>query len=318
MRQIRLVTVLVIVGCVAAAGCTIMPGPSVGTPSTVASSPTPAITSVSASATPSPTTVLESPAPKTASKATVILNAPDMVFSRPEDQLHAPETFVIDGDSLTIADRVHKLLVTYRNGQRTGTIPFPDMKIQDMASRGDQYYFLDPDQIHVAEYTLGADKTLHRTAAWNLPAEAWLIRWDGDSLAARLIMSGSWVSVTGSDPITPNPKYSLRGHTFEIIDGPLTIKIPVRWEPIEIDLVDREGDYSYYEVTDNYTRPDASQVYVSYIYQFDNQGHFIHSYTLHMARGYKPAREIQIDNGQVYQLHTTKKTAQILRLAPNP
>jgi hypothetical protein len=301
-----------VIAGLAVAGCVSAPTQAA---STASASP---VVSASSSATPAVITVVPSPASKTPSKATVILDAPEMVFSRPEDQLHAPETFVIDGDTLTIADRVHKLLVTYHNGQRTGTIPFPDMNIQDMAIRGDHYYFLDPDQIHVAEYLLGADRLLQRTATWSLPAEAWLIKWDGQYLAAHLVERNTWVSATGSDPITANPTFGLEGHTFEIFDGPLTMKIPTRWEPIGIDLVDREGDYSYYKVTDNYTRANATQVYISYIYQFDNQGHFIHSYTMRIAKVYKPAREIQIDNGQVYQLYETEKTAQILRLAPNP
>jgi hypothetical protein len=296
------------------AGCTaVRPSPT--------SSGSPASPAISATASPTTVpsiTVVSAPAPEVPSRAIVMLDAPHMVFSRPEDQPHAPETFVVTGDRITVADRVGKQIVTYQHGRRIATTPFPTIKIADMAIRGDRYYFLEADQTEVDEFTLNpSTNKLDRTGTHQLPAQADLIGWDGESLVAQLLEANKWVLVNGPGPITPSPTFSLRDHRFQVTDGPLRLEIPTRHEPIGIELLARDNQGTYYRVDDNYTKSNGEQIYRTYVYQFDTAGRFVHSYTLTEATDYKPSREIQIADGRIYQLLITRETAKVLLLKPN-
>ena len=301
----------------AISGCTVSPQPDLpsGTASAAVSPTSPATTT--SPATPR-LTVVRTPAADAPSKAQALLDQPKMVFTRPDDQPHAPETFVVRGDTVTIADRVNDQIVTFQNGRRIAAIAFPDLKLADMAIRDGHYYFLNAlDQREVDEYVIDATGTLTQVGTQTLPAEADRIGWDDGRLVAQLIEHNTWVAVDGSGPVPANPTFDLNGRGFRVNDGHTVLEIPTRHEPIGIDLIARDADYTYYQVYDNYVRANAEQVYRGYVYQFDRSGQLVHTYTLHVAIDFKPSRELQIVDGRVYQLFVTNKTAQVLLLEPN-
>ncbi|WP_143483665.1 hypothetical protein [Propionicimonas paludicola] len=263
-------------------------------------------------------TVVRAPAADAPSKARVLLDQPKMVLTRPEDQPYAPEAFVVRGDTVTIADRVNKQIVTFQNGRRIGAVAFPDLKLADMAIRDGHYYFLNAlDQREVDEFVMDDTRTLTQVGNQILPAEADRIGWDDGRLVAQLTEQNTWVAVDGSDPVVANPTFELNGRGFRITDGHTVLEIPTRYEPTGVELIARDADYTYYQVYDNYVRANAEQVYRGYVYQFDRSEQLVHTYTLHVAADVKPSRELQIVDGRVYQLFITNKTARVLLLAPN-
>jgi len=346
-------TVLVLAGILSVAGCTTnAPAPSttpVATGISVSASVSPASTATTAAVpTTVPTVVVRDLPPMKPAKARELVNDPSLVEYTPGgDEPRGPNTFWVSGDEVVISNEnpEQPVLVTYRDGRKVRTVRTPDTGCLDLRVDGDRYWILgfeftdgvadgattpvQDTQEYAAEYVLskGADR-LTEVARIPLPpdtdydfgatAEDNYVQWSGGSLERTdtglfaVPAGGPTIRIDGTGTVPDAPSIRSKGKTVVIKDPGFTAKIRTRIGGAEAWLMSRYGGRVFYEVNDG-SGPNRG-----YLYEFTATGTLVHTYTLHDEYAMSPTRPIVItDDGQVYQLLISTKTARILHIPPN-
>jgi len=327
-----LTTALALVLC---AGCTEVPtqttaapAPTVGIPTTLGPSRS-ASPSAGESASPTARALRDVPiAPKKASDFDVIMSDPKLLVTEPDDPW-GPETFAVFGNQVVLEDSVDFGMLTYTEGRRTGRGQLDTDEwtmVDDLQARDSELYVLQGDgdtatnrKVHVYSRGAGGALTLVRV----LPGE--FIRGNGPasiSFAGPNVVGSSFndpdVLLDGPGPL---PDLTLdvtkKAYTVELAGAP-PLRIHTRYAPAGIDLLRLDDDYAYFFVEDYDLDSDAGD-YAADVYRIAlTSAGTDASYTLAASPGYVPDRQVQVFDGQVYQLRGTDKAVQVLRLHPNP
>jgi hypothetical protein len=255
--------------------------------------------------------------PEKPTGATLIVDDPSTVLAQPDNEPYGPSTFYVQGDTITMDDRVNDKIAIYRNGKRIKNLASTDNCCADLLINDDHYWILgiDDNEYKVFDYVLkpGAKRltlVAKYPAAGNPPL--WITR-EGEDIVLQE-MGGELHLIAGTAPLVAAPKLTTLKHGFEIGDGQTTIKIATRATPLGIGLVARTDSYDYYWVTDNGPGPNYG-----WIYQLTKAGELFRTYTLVPPGDRAPSRPFQIaPDGRLYEMVTTNKTTRIYRIAPNP
>lgn len=333
------VLVVVVAGVLAMTGCTAITSTPTAAPATTAgsispvpsASPSGSSTSTTASPTAVPTVTVSDLPPMKPSKAEQVVNDPSLIDFHRGAAPDGPATFSVDGNNVVVDNELpeHPLLVAYRNGRKIRTVRSPKDCCIDLRVEGDRYWTLGD---YATEWLLKKDANrLTKVKGITLPPETETsstgedspnpVHWDfgrlerTDTGLFAVPSDGPAVLLEGTGTVPDAPPMHREGKTVVIEDPGFTAKIRTRAkdaEDAEAGFLSRYGDYVYYEVTDG-VGPNWG-----YIYQFTTTGTLVNTYTLHQGFIQTGNRIIVItDDGQVYQLVITTKTARILRLTPN-
>lgn len=246
-----------------------------------------------------------------------MLSDAKLVTAAGPDEVDAPQSFAVTGDTFMVDDPGHAAIVNYVGGRRESSLNFSPT-IRDMAACGAHFYVLTEDATTVLQYTLDAGGSPSAQGASFTVKQADLISCSDDSLFARLANGGAWVSVTGPDPAPTTPTFTTGPEGFTIVDGARTLAIPTRWTPGSIMLLDRSPRFATYLVTEGELTKHGQVVTHTFLYQVDAEGRPTRSFTLLDAPGFVPVRQVQIVGNAVYQLRVVDATVQIVELEPNP
>jgi|GEM_PF-3369481 len=346
---------LLAAGIVTVPMAVVVTGCTASTP-TPSLSPVATATSASASVTPTnsastaavPTTVVRDLPPSKPAKAREVVNDPSLVEYTPGgDEPRGPNTFWVSGDEVVISNEnpEQAVLVTYRNGRKIRTVRAPEDGCLDLRVEGDRYWILgfeftdgveggatvpvQDTREYAAEYVLpkGADRLTQVTRIplppgtdydFGATPEYNYVQWDGGSLERTdtglfaIPASGPVIRVEGTGTVPDAPPMRSEGKTVVIKDPGFTANIRTRAKGADVWLVRRYGGRVFYQVD------DGSGANWGYLYEFTTTGTLVHTYTLHNGYAMNPTRTIVItDDGQVYQLLISTKTARILRIPPN-
>nr|WP_300143466.1 hypothetical protein [Propionicimonas sp.] len=325
-RSIR-VPVVVLVGVLCVTGCTVgTQAPS--TPSATVASSRASPTSTAPTATVPTVIVRDLPPTKPATGQVVVNDASLIEYNPGGGELHGPVTFSVSGDKVVIDNELpdRPRLVIYRNGRKVRTLQSPNDCCIDLRVEGDRYWTLGEE---AAEYVLkeGADRlTQVRRVALPPDTESNLgtapdpdyVQWAGgllqrtDTGLFAVPFEGPPVLLEGAGVAPTDPDTDNEGKTVVIKDPGFTARIRTRDTEATATLMARHGGYVYYEVADG-VGPNWG-----YIYQFTTGGTLTHTYTLHEGYIQTSNRTVVItDDGQVYQLVITTKTARVLHIPPN-
>lgn len=259
-----------------------------------------------------------------------MVNDPSLVEAIPPN---GPVTFSVSGDEVVIDNELPRRaqLVIYRNGQKVRTLRSPGGCCLDLWVQGNRYWTLGinvNDRVFAGEYVLnkGADRltNVSRTKlpkdTAHLPADSPddEVSWDygrlqrTDTGLFAVPLSGPAVLLEGTGPAPTDPPYRNNRKTVIVEDPGFTAKIHTRHKGTSVRLMSRSGGCVFYEVNDG-VGPNWG-----YIYQFTTTGTLVHTYTLHEGFIQTGNRIVVIsDDGQVYQLVVTTKTARVLHIPPN-
>ncbi|WP_143483643.1 hypothetical protein [Propionicimonas paludicola] len=287
--------------------------------------------------------------PMKPAKAREVVNDPSLVEYTPGgDEPRGPNTFWVSGDEVVISNEnpEQPVLVTYRNGRKVRTVRTPDDGCLDLRVEGDRYWILgfefadgaadgattpvQDTQEYAAEYVLpkGADR-LTEVKRITLPPDSGnapvtgdlpddYVQWDDGSLERTdtglfaVPAGGPTIRIDGTGTVPDAPPTRSEDKTVVIKDPGFTAKIRTRIGGAEAWLMSRYGGRVFYEVDDG-SGPNRG-----YLYEFTASGTLVHTYTLHDGYAMSPDRPIVItEDGQVYQLLISTKTARVLHIPPN-
>lgn len=318
--------ILSVTGCTANSASPNTSPAVTGAPASASASPASSASTVAV-----PTVVVSALPSIKPAKAKEVVNDPSLVEYTPGgDEPQGPGTFSVSGDNVVIDNDLpqQSVLVTYRNGRKVRTVRSPDDCCIDLRVEGDRYWVLGDD---ATEWILkkGANQltkvkriALPPDTDYNYGAtpEADYVQWEGgllqrtDTGLFAVPSGGPTVLLEGTGTGIAPTDWSMHneGKTAVIKDPGFIAKIRTRAKGADADLLSRYGGYVYYQVTDN-VGPNWG-----YIYQFTTTGTLVHTYTLHQGYAMNPNRPIVItDDGQIYQLLISTKTARVLHIPPN-
>jgi len=326
-RWSALVLAILLTGCTAPA----VPAPSASTigmtPDATASPP--ASPSASPSANPPALEWKDIPvAQKKVSAFDVILSDTKLLVLD-ADEPYGPYMFAVFGDQVLLDDPGDGDVLTYTNGHRTAaaTIDSPNDYPEDLLPHGSELYVLQGDggtgtnrKVHVYRRDSSGKKLTRvrvlpgELVAGNAQAS---IHFSGPNLVGE-----AWgdepVLLDGPGPLS-EPTLDIKNKVFTVkLPGSQPLRIHTRYAPDSIDLVSLDDDYAYYlaEDFDADSDPEDAGLYV-YRVALSATGTDA-TYTLADSPGYEPSRQVQVVDGQVYQLRATSKVVQVLRLHQNP
>jgi len=239
-----------------------------------------------------------------------------------------PVTFSVSGDDVVTDNELpdQAVLITYRNGRKVRTVRSPADCCIDLRVEGDRYWMLGD---YATEWVLKKDAnrltkvkriTLPPDTEWSSRGEENpdAVQWDGGRLERTdtglfaVPSDGPTIRLEGTGTYPDGPPWHNEGKTLVIEDPGFTARIRTRAEDAEAGVMARYGDYVYYEITDG-VGPNWG-----YIYQFTTTGTLVDTYTLHQGFIQTGNRTVVItDDGEVYELVITTKTARVLLLPPN-
>lgn len=300
------------------AGCTPPPAAPAPSPATVG----PASPTTGANPSTSPTSLLlrDIPlAPRKASAFDVVLSDPRLLVHDPAG-LWGPETFAVLGDQVVLEDPVGDGMLTYTDGRRTGRGELDTdgwVVVDDLLARDSELYVLQGDddtatnrKVHVYRPGTGGALTPVRV----LPGE--FIRGNGPAslyFAGANVVGWSFddpdVLLDGPGPV-PEWEVDVNQATSTVaLLGTARLRFHTRDPEADIQLLQLDDDDAYFLIEE----ADAAYVYGIAL----TPAGIDTSYTLAGCPGYNPDRQVQVVDGQVYQLRSTKNTVQVVRLHPN-
>jgi hypothetical protein len=302
----------VVAGVVALTGCTIE--------RSAPSSP-PAVTQATMASTPgsvSGVVVNELP-PVTPAPVHVVMSDPSLIeYTGNGDRPFGPTTFSVFGRTITVDDELNHRLVTYRSGRRLRSVSLPAGCCLDLRVEGHRYWTLGVES--ATEFVLHDGATrLTRQRRVPLPQAAG-IQWDGGQLQRygtglfAVPAVGDPVLLDGSGPAPVLPVVTVSDAGVQIADPGFTVTIRTHAgdDTPSASLVARHGGFVYYHVV------DGAGPGWGYVYQFTTTGRLVHTYTVHSQAALLPNRPLLVaDDGRVYQLQITNKTARVLQIPPN-
>ena len=318
---------MLLAGVLSFTGCTAgtrAPSPSATGPASPSASPT----STASTAT-VPIVIVRDLPPTKPAAAEVVVNDPSLIEYNPGGgELHGPVTFSVFRDKVVIDNELpdRPRLVIYRDGHKVRTLQSPNDCCIDLRVEGDRYWTLGEEAAEDL-LTEGADRlppvrrvTLPPDTESNLgtaPGPDY-VQWDGgllqrtDTGLFAVPFEGPPVLLEGAGVAPTDPDTDNEGKTVVIMDPGFTARIRTRDTEATATLMARHGGYVYYEVADG-VGPNWG-----YIYQFTTSGTLAHTYTLHEGYIQTSNRTVVItDDGQIYQLVITTKTARVLHIPPN-
>ena len=311
----------VVLACCLVSSCTT--GPKSTQPSQVTTAPlqmppAPPLTTPTPTAT-TPQTEITTLAPLHPGKSTLLVDDPQTILLPTDDDPIGPDTFFVSGDIITIEDRVNGVLVGYRDGRRRDTVEIPPIQCcADMLIQNDRYWLLDGSHT-LFEYKRkpGANKLTelnHYDIAGTQPS--W-VHAEGPNVVVELI-SGERILAAGPGPVDPGPGGDMLKQGWIIDDGPIQVRVDMRYDPISLSLLTRSADSSYYRLEEDNPQSD-NPPNDGYVYQISNTGHLLRTFTLKNWGDVPSNRDVIVTaNGTVYQMIITRKSTRIYRIKPNP
>lgn len=261
--------------------------------------------------------------------ARVVVDDPGAVLKRTEEDLQAPDAFAVDGDQVVWADQVRSELVVFRNGKRTGAVPWPDgLYISDMRVRGDVWYLLsDDNRIGVYQFSKGAKELEMVKIVKFKPTMAATVNQDDDDDQVEVLEDdGENLFVTSAYgacmPIVGRCRAEavvreLGEHSVVVKDGRIVAEIRMKGVYGALSrYLSHEGETAMSLIVT--MGKNLGSARHRFVYLFDSSGRFVHSYTLPMTKEGSPKRDIAVSGGRVYQMISTHKSARVVELAPNP
>lgn len=260
-------------------------------------------------------------APKQPSAFDVVLSDPGLLV-RDASEPWGPMTFAVLGNTVMLEDSVDDGMITYTDGRRTGRGRLDTdgwVVVDDLLGRGSELYVLQGDgdtstnrKVHV--YSRGTGGALIPTRV--LPGE--FIRGNGPAsiyFAGPNVVGWSFadpdVLLDGPGPV-PEWEVDVNKKVYTVaLPGTAPLRFHVRHAEAGIDLLRVDDEYAYFLVEEQYG-------YAAYVYRISlTSAGSDASYTLADCPGYTPHRMVQVSDGQVFQLRSTSRTVQVLRLHPN-
>ncbi len=252
--------------------------------------------------------------PDNIGKVEVVVDDPATILTQPDNQPYSPSTFFVQGDTITLEDRVAGTLNVYRAGKKVDQFRSPDTCCSDLLIDSDGHYWILGDE-EVDEYVRrpGAKKLTHlstRPAGDDQPT--WLFQ-DGQNIYVKQ-SEDDMVLVSGMGQVGPGMKTESLDRSVTATDGDrLNVEIRTRTVPAGITMLSRTPGYYYFLVYEHSKKKWGT------VYQLTRAGAVVNTYNMLHAKDKLPWRDVQVAaDGQVYQMVISNKTTRIYRLPPNP
>jgi hypothetical protein len=246
-------------------------------------------------------------------KVQLLVNDPSTVFAQPDNEPYGPSVFFVQGDTITMEDRLRHTLNVYRDGKLLQRMAAPDTCCSDLLiDTNNHYWILSEEKAWEYEWkaALGTFTLLNSYPAGD-DQPTWLFQ-EGPNIEVKQV-SDDVVLAAGPGPIDPAPKVKLLKHSIKATDGArLNIEIRTRHTPIDMRMLTRTAEYHYFWVSEAYG-PNYG-----FIYQLTKTGQLVNTYTLVPPGDKYPARSVQVAaDGQVYEMVVTDHTTKIYRIPAN-
>jgi cell wall-associated NlpC family hydrolase len=282
-----------------------------------------------------------------------VVSAKGLVDTADYEEAVGPASFAVTGNTVYLDDarKVQGSVRTYLSGRYRGAIGLDGVATIDLQASGNELTILDnadtirtytvmsatkaaltatrtlspgTESFGTATVSKEAARTTGLTAGsadeLTVPVTTDSIASIDGALVARLSddstvrLSGVAAATSGSPAETFRPVAG----GFDVVDagGAVVKQIRVPYNPETVELLYRGGGYDYYFVCDSYSNTRDEGVFNGYVFRFAADGAAAGVYTL-KGSDYSSSREVQIADGQVYQLRGVGTTAEVLRLAPD-
>lgn len=278
-----------------------------------ASAPQPAVPTP----TPTPTPVTVPVVPDTI-HSKLLLKDPKLVFKQPEQQTMAPDTFAIIGDEIVVDDYLQDKFAIYKDGKRITEFDEP-VPVVDMAIRDGKWYLLDTHST-VTIYTR-TTKGIKQVREIKLrkpdPGTESVynaLYFEGPNLIAE---GETKVLVDGPGPILPDLQDTELNHAFHLTDGNTNANVAFkydRYSVIRIALTDQHVFYNVSYIADTGAEDDPFE---DCILQFTLDGQLVHTYRAYRGASTADYREFVVNDGKLYQMWISDKTAKVFLIEPN-
>jgi hypothetical protein len=279
---------------------------------TTSATPLPSPPSV-ASPSPALLVVISELPPEKPGKVHLLVNDPSTVLAQPDNEPYGPSTFFVQGDTITMEDRLRHTLNVYRDGKLVQRMAAPDPCCSDLLiDTNNHYWILSEEKVWEYEWkaALGTFILLNSYPAGD-DQPTWLFQ-EGPNLEVKQF-GDEVVLAAGPGPIDSAPQAKPGKHSIHVTDGQqFNVEIRTRYPPYGADMLTRTAEYYYFWVSDAGGRSDGS------LYQLTKTGELVNTYTLLLPGDKKPWREVQVGaDGQVYEMVVTDHTTKIYRIPAN-
>lgn len=290
--------------------------------------------------------------PGARSTPVVVLSDAAPVEIQSEEDPTIPDTFAVSGSTVYLDDPVHDTLRRYQAGKYSGSVSLGDVQESDLQVSGSTLTALEPDgTVHTfsltgttakairtqsVELTTNTRPNLTPTAVASSPVEKvsdadfvpdaraeHLDQFDGRLVVQSDDDSRSLVDASGVTRLSASSvdteHFATTGNGFSVLNssGAIVKRIVVPHTPGTIEALYSGGGYDYYQADGSYFTADGALMDQSYVFRFTTAGEPAGAYTLADSDTTPPNREVQIADGQVYQLVLAGKKAEVLRLSPD-
>jgi hypothetical protein len=285
-------------------GCTTVPSPA---PTTAQSS------APVASPSPAPLVVISLLPPEKPGKVQLLVNDPSTVLAQPDNEPYGPSAFFVQGDTITMEDRLRHTLNVYRDGKLVERFASPDTCCRDLLiDTNNHYWILSEDTAWEYIRQPGAKKlSLLNSYPAGDDQPTWLFQ-EGPNIEVKQF-GDEVVLAVGPGPIGPAPKVKLLKHSIQVIDGQqLNVEIRSHYPPLGLRMLTRTAEYYYL------WWGDAFGPNYGFIYQLTKTGQLVNTFTLVPPGDKYPWRSVQVAaDGQVYEMVVTDHTTKIYRIPAN-
>lgn len=311
----------------AISGCTTTPRTSTPTAPTAAATTAGAPpASVSPPASPTALGWKDIPAATTDTSDFEVLLSDKKLLIAGGDDPWGPESFAVLGDQILVQDSTDGI-ITYSDRRRTGRARLDSGDYaEDLLVRGSELYVLQGNgaeaanrKVHVYTVDSGGAFTPVRILPGTFLEGAGRasIHLSGDNVVGWN-SEGPEVLLDGPGPLA-EPAFTLKEKVFTVtLPGAQPLRIHARYGAASIELVTRDADYAYYAVMD-FDADSNSDDYTANVYRVAlTSAGTDASYTLAESPSYNPVRQVQVVDGQVYQLRGIGEAVQVIRLHQHP
>lgn len=254
-----------------------------------------------------------------------------------------PLTFAVDGTVAYLADQVNNTIRIYNNGVFSRAVPTGDLYPIDLAATSSGLVMLDlENRVQRINLSGAALQTMGEATQLSVEEETWaegtvttgttteVKALKADVTPVRIdLVNGALVAVyeDGTTKLVDSNASSQTGMSETVqssdtgyiitTDTGVQKRISLLYEPDSVERIYADAQSSFYLVTASYDNTSGTATHVSYVYKFTNGTTPAATYTMLPSDSSSPSREIQINQGRVYQLRTTGNTAQVLQLTPD-
>jgi hypothetical protein len=286
---------------------------------------------------------------KQAAASVVLSDSVPVELQKGEDPI-APEAFAISDGVVYLADQVHQTVRTYSGGVYRSSLSLGDTAVADLRVSGSVLTALEPSgkvrtfsltgpstatELSTAKVPLASNssvsKAMLNSASASVPDSAFIPDARATHLRSfdgRLITQvddGSQYDVSTStvSPLAASSAgvehFQVRDHGFAVLNsaGAVVKTITVANTPGDIESLYRGGGYDYYLASSSYVTSSSAWIVRSYVFKFTTSGTPVGVYTLVTTDSPAPGSDVQIVNGQVFQLVIDKGAAKVLQLSPD-